>query len=491
MKRNIKNIGLLVVAGLCFISCGKDFLSTVPSTQLSDGQIFNSIEKAQLVLTGAYDRFSKTRSVHTTCQSIFFIADVMGDDAFVNPTNNYDRFVSTYKYTVNPSSYYSTDPWMSFYNLIDNVNAILDNLKNLPEGSERDRIEGESLSLRAYSYHYLALFYCKPVNKYASSPGVILRTTSSTNGLARSTVQETYKLIVDDLEKAIPLLPNSNTKLYIDKKAAEAILARVYLDLGDETNGIKYAEDAINGMTLMDQTAYLTKFTEVNSETLWSYESTSDDNQGYASIQAYWYYADGYDEDTKKFNNIVNGYNTLRVTKNLYDLINDADVRKQLFPLTNKGNLVRYPAVTGGILTTKFRSRDKMGEGSLNMIRASEMYLIIAELAADKAHYDKARNALDAIRIARGLTAYTGTDAELADEIQTERRRELFAEGHRIFDIKRRNLPLIRTGIEGHMLWNTQVDLPAGSDKFELPIPQAEIDANDLINATDQNPAYK
>lgn len=41
------------------------------------------------------------------------------------------------------------------------------------------------------------------------------------------------------------------------------------------------------------------------------------------------------------------------------------------------------------------------------------------------------------------------------------------------------------------MLWNTQVDLPAGSDKFELPIPQAEIDANDLINATDQNPAYK
>lgn len=491
MKRNIKNIGLFIIAGFCFISCGKDFLSTNPSTQLSDEQIFNSIEKAQLVLTGAYDCFARTRWVHTTCQSIFFTPDVMGDDAFVNPTNNYSRFVSAYQYTLTPSSNECIDPWMSFYNLIDNINAILDNLKNLPEGSERNRIEGEALALRAFSYHYLVRFYAKPVNKYPSSPGVVLRTTSSFNGLDRSTVQATYKLIVEDLERAVTLLKPSNVKLYIDQKAAEAILARVYLDLGDETNGIKYAEGAVSGMTLMDQTTYLTKFTEVNSETLWSYESTATDNQGYSSIQAYWYYADGYNEDTKKYSNVVSGYNTLRVSKNLYNLIDNSDVRKQLFPLSNKGNLVRYPMETGGMLTTKFRSRDKMGEGSLNMIRGSEMYLIIAELAADNSHYDKARNALDAVRVARGLGKYSGSDSDLVNEIQLERRRELFGEGHRIFDIKRRNMPLKRTGIEGHTLWNAQVDLPAGSDRFELPIPQAEIDASDVLSAADQNPAYK
>ena len=36
-----------------------------------------------------------------------------------------------------------------------------------------------------------------------------------------------------------------------------------------------------------------------------------------------------------------------------------------------------------------------------------------------------------------------------------------------------------------------QLDLPAGSDRFEVPIPQAEIDANGELTNNDQNPAYK
>jgi hypothetical protein len=35
------------------------------------------------------------------------------------------------------------------------------------------------------------------------------------------------------------------------------------------------------------------------------------------------------------------------------------------------------------------------------------------------------------------------------------------------------------------------IDLPAGSDQFEWPVPQREIDANDALTAADQNPAYK
>lgn len=51
-----------------------------------------------------------------------------------------------------------------------------------------------------------------------------------------------------------------------------------------------------------------------------------------------------------------------------------------------------------------------MGQGSFNMLRGSEMYLIIAELAADKQHYDVAKEALNVVRIARGLDKYSGTD---------------------------------------------------------------------------------
>ena len=210
-------------------------------------------------------------------------------------------------------------------------------------------------------------------------------------------------------------------------------------------------------------------------ETLWAFECPTDDNQFYLSLPSFWYLCGDDYEDA------VIGYSSLRVSKALINLMEDKDIRKTQFPKDSETN--DYISETG-YLTTKIHSRNnEMGQGSFNMLRGSEMYLIIAELAADKQHYDVAKEALNVVRIARGLDKYSGTDAGLADEIQQERRRELFAEGHRLFDMKRRGLALTRTGVDGHDLWTSQLDLPAGSDRFELPIPQAEIEHN--LPATD------
>lgn len=166
-----------------------DFLDVTPSDQYSDASVFTSTEGAQQVLIGAYDWFTNGHYAHYTNQYIFFMPDVMADDAMVNSTGNYNRFVSPYQYSITPSSTYSVDPWIGCYSLIDNCNAILDNLETLPESSERNRIEGESLALRTYAYHYLIRMYAKPVNKYPDNPGVILRLTSSTTDIPRSTVK--------------------------------------------------------------------------------------------------------------------------------------------------------------------------------------------------------------------------------------------------------------------------------------------------------------
>ena len=93
------------------------------------------------------------------------------------------------------------------------------------------------------------------------------------------------------------------------------------------------------------------------------------------------------------------------------------------------------------------------------------------------------------IQTARGLQEYSGSDDDLKTEIQNERRRELFAEGHRWFDIKRRNLPLDRSNVAED--WSRVGTIAAGSDKLELPIPQDEIDANGALTEDDQNPQYK
>jgi hypothetical protein len=74
--------------------------------------------------------------------------------------------------------------------------------------------------------------------------------------------------------------------------------------------------------------------------------------------------------------------------------------------------------------------------------------------------------------------------------ILDERFRELAYEGHRFWDLKRRNLPVTREGIipTGDAPNTNSTTLPANALRFVLPIPQSEIDANPVIQ---QNPGYE
>lgn len=492
----MKKISHIITSLLLVLSLGScdDFLNVAPSDEYSDSSVFVDIDGAQQVLTGAYNWFTSGWYSHYTNQYIFFMPDVMGEDGMVNSTGNYNRFVAAYQYAVIPSSTYSVDPWIGCYSLIDNCNAILDNIESLPESGQRDRIEGEALALRAYAYHWLVRMYAKPVGLSPQSPGVIMRLSSGVDDLPRSTVAECYTTLKEDIERACTLLNNnsSSSKCYVTDKGAHAIAARIYLDLGDYTNGVSHADKALSGLTLMTTGQYKANMCENNSETIWFFTCTATDKQNYLSLPAFWYYCD----DNQTY--IADGYSSLGVAKEFIDIFDDADVRKTLFVKVNG----EYYKRNGSFMTSKIAHRrggdadgtpgsgtTAFAEGDYNMLRGSEMYLIKAELAADNNKPDEALAALNEVRRARGLANYSGSGDALKTEIQNERRRELFAEGHRVFDIKRRNLPLNRSSLS--LDWSAVGNLPAGSDKFELPIPQDEIDANKALTAADQNPAYK
>jgi hypothetical protein len=66
-----------------------------------------------------------------------------------------------------------------------------------------------------------------------------------------------------------------------------------------------------------------------------------------------------------------------------------------------------------------------------------------------------------------------------------ERFKELAFEGHRFWDLKRRGLPVVRTGIDAPT--PAAATLPAGHFRFTLPIPDPEMKANPLMQ---QNPGY-
>ena len=106
----VRNTILSLVTIASLSACGDDFLNTSPSDKLADSNVFTTIEGAQLVLTGTYDWFTNGWLSHNTNQYIFFYPDITGDDALVNPTNNYNRFVASYQFTVNSTSTYARDP---------------------------------------------------------------------------------------------------------------------------------------------------------------------------------------------------------------------------------------------------------------------------------------------------------------------------------------------------------------------------------------------
>lgn len=482
---------MLAVASVAALSaCSSDYLEVAPQDQISDASAFKDLSSAQNVLSGCYDWMHNGWIAHNLDQYVFFMPDLMGEDAIVTSIGNYGRWTSPYQYNFITSGTYTSDPWKGAYSMIHNCNVITTYIDRLPEGDERDQIEGEAKALRAYAYHFLIRMYAKPVSEAPDSPGVVLRLDPDTKALGRATVEEVYSQMVTDIEDACTKLDASGrtAKAYITAQGAHAIAARIYLDLGNKAKGVAHVDAAVKGTTLVSTEAgYNDVFVTQNSETIWYYPSTADDKTYYLSLASFWYYADGYEGGA--YSDVQSGYSSLVVTKNLINLYDDSDIRKRANFAWNEDDSDWLMSKKGdGYLVRKVHSTSAFSLGEHNYLRASEMYLIKAELLADAGETGDAKDALDIVREARGLGKYTGND--LINEIQTERRRELVCEGHRFFDIKRRGQAVTRTGIEGH--WgNPVLDVPARSDKMELPIPESEIEANDALTKADQNPEYK
>ncbi len=505
---------------LVFPSCDTE-LNLLPSTDIEEEVTFQTLEGAEAALNGAYRCLRVSEYNHYNINHLFFIPEVMGDDMFISKNSNYGRYKNEYEYSVIPSVTQATETWATPYLLIANTNLIINGMGELPDSDKKTSILGQAHALRGYMYHFLVRLFAQPYSVNPDAPGVVLREVVSTAPVKRSTVKDAYTLIVNDLEFAAKNLKPGSDKALIDQKAAQALLARVYLDMGAEyaDKAVDMAQKAVDGKKLMDQDAYITEeFSSINSETFWSFSTVSGNHGGYLSVASFYYLAgggnyikkaDGSYEVDKEGNKVINytdvidGYNSMKVSKNFIEMFDDKDVRKKLFPKIkekknpadpNDDTMIEtqdFLSYENEYFTTKHRHKEgALGIADLNMIRAAEMYLIIAEVEADRNQSGKAKDALNVLREARGLDKFEGTGQALVDAIQLERRFELFGEGHRIFDMKRRKQPLNRVGLQGHWAKNVEV-IPANDNIFSFPIPQKEFDGNkELKFPEDQNPGY-
>ena len=128
------------------------------------------------------------------------------------------------------------------YQNIYNLNVVIDEVMDSKGGTdaEKQQIRAEALVHRAFAYLNLVNVYGEPYRAATAETdqGIPLLTTPRVEGsLARASVAEVYRQIIQDLNDALEYLPDlPEYNFYPSKCAVYALLARTYLAMGDYAN---------------------------------------------------------------------------------------------------------------------------------------------------------------------------------------------------------------------------------------------------------------
>lgn len=477
-------------------SCSKSFIDEVKPADgsLSNSVIFTSTQGVDNALTGIYDLMrdyipSSGRQNMYGIKTIMLNFDLRGNDMISDPSNwwLYENQWSDNAYGRIATSARNEQIWNLFYKTINNANAVIQNINQLPAAqSVKDQYVAEAKALRAYAYFYLARIYQFTYAKDINAPGIPIYTepaSSSSNGNARASLKSVYALITADLEYAAATLTSTRVDKYrINKNVAQGILAEVYQEMAMADNtlwakALSNAQAAVSGYSLMSAAGYKDGFnTASNTEWMWGMQFNSTQSFSYAGFF-------GYIEPVNSPNvNFKARYNDLYFNTSFVSLFTATDMRNRFIAAANQSTANPWKKW----VTIKFQDNASQS-GDYVMMRAAEMYLIQAEAYAQMNQLTQAKTTLFTLQSQRDPSAILSsstTQASILAEILVERRKELYAEmGVQFFDLKRYQLPLVRDGNEWSLL-----NIPATDNRWRWQIPQSEMDANKSLTTADQNP---
>lgn len=462
-------------------SCKKSYLDTEPSDQIKAARVFDNMNNVRVNLNGIYRmlymQYSDQEEDGQAAMMITF--DFLGED-IVHTASGTSYFRGSYRGTDHRSETNGLTlfAYRMYYRILANVNILLTGLDTVPEATqeEKDAVKGELLALRSFSHFMLVQLFGKryrlndlglPENtevrdgKTEPALGAPLMLFYSSGPQPRATVDLMYASINKDIDQAIILLgsapPRGIYRTHIDKNVAMGLKARIALTQQDWTNAAYYASEARKGYTLMSNAAYLDGFSDMkNVEWMWGAHQLPEQLPTYGSFYAYM---------SSNFNSAHTRPNPKLINAVLYNRITSTDVRKKLF-CDNINDYVNYPGVTNAstgqpeplqvrkrLMQKKFVVSDPaVSAGDIPFMRAAEMYLIEAEALVKLNRGAEALTAITPLILNRDPSLDLGTIslADIEDYIDFQRRIELWGEGFRFLDLKRKNLPLERTTTQGH-----------------------------------------
>lgn len=364
------------------------------------------------------------------------------------------------------------------YQIIRRANGIIENINKLAAGSFRNNAEGEALAVRAMVHFDIARVYSKIYansNPNSDLGMPYIKTTDYSILPSRPSIKVTYDNCIADLTDAFGKINTTNTdasltSIRLNKAAVGALLARVYLHMGDWAKTRDWADSSLKYRSSIGSLAnFPNVWTDASEDgVLFKVRMTEKDNVT-LGVQYEQLTAQGYRSE-------------FAPTFELYTQYAANDVRRTSYFEQSNYNGVPY----NHVIKYARRPTGRLNIVDCKMIRSAEVLISRAEAKYklnDEAGALADLNQLMAQRYT-GFVPVVLAGQALLDEIYKQRRLELFGEGDRLFFLKRLNLPVVRPNSgdqangTGATPPSTALNLPVGSNLFQLPIPRSELNVN-------------
>jgi hypothetical protein len=476
MKRIIKNILLAAFVVFTSTSCTK-WLDVKPASQVTEDEQFSNEQGFYDALYGVYVELGNTS--HYGSRASFYDLDILSQYYRFGTSNSFkDNELANYNYTTARGKLLSEDIWEKAYSEIANLNNLLRMIDEKGEsffsGDNHHLIKGEALALRAYLHFDIYRTYAPNV-KVNSSFNLPYNTSLSITAARGITSSEFIEKTIEDLNEALnlikdvdPIIDNPGEKFSTDENnyfrvnyfnyyAINALFARIYSNIGDNTKALEYAKliidsDVFNFVTLNDVT--------ISGDLLFT------DEVIFGIYQ-------------QKLNTIQKGFfnpfeNTSKLILSRDDLNyifegNVDDIRNKLFAdYFGSENAVLIKYANKNSVDDELAANDRYNP-MIPAIKLSEMYLIAAT-SSDMINKATYINSLRNSRLIPHL-AVDASEEELNLAILQEYRKEMLGDGQLFYYYKKMNI----VPILGDFDFDSWNDV-----NFIVPIPDSELELGNL-----------
>lgn len=474
-------IAILIVATL-FSSC-KKFLEEDPKSQVDISNYYKTETDAISAVNSIYAYLNSisTGSTAGVYHSTFWVTAGLASDEMQNNQLAAPQFDQLATFTYNSQNTALEEIWAMHYKTITIANIAIDRIPGIEMNPDlKARLIGEAKFLRG-------LMYFNMVRMFGRIPLVVSETTELTPPSTET--DAIYQQIITDLSDAAGALPLSytagNGRGRATQGAANAILAKVYLTIGDWQNAASYAKKVIdsNQYQLWEDFADVFKLSSRNGK-----EAIFSVGFGDAGGAIIFWEAGQFQVRLLPIElgteGVKNAQGWQIPTQYVYDSYDADDRRRAVTFITEAaGNPIR-PYIQ------KYWDRDAepTGNESSNdfpVIRYADVLLIYAEanneldnpgVAHEYINMVRKRARFDGTTHLNTVPDYAGLSKDQFREAMLEERKlEFVAEGQRWFDLVRMNklsteVPKAKPGVT------------PGAEQVLFPIPQREVDLNPNLN---------